>query len=221
VKPPAHVPRIRDYLALLKKGWIVILCATALSAGAGWLAWQTSTPVYESTARVFIKTPGGAMPVDAYHGHLTAVWRTRTLQQLADSSQVTMRTIEQLDLNDRPSELASRIAVRIKESAMMEIVVTGRDPDLTRATVYAVAENMVALSKQMSEVDTGGVELLLVDAGGPPVRRGSMWQVIIPGGMLGLAISAVLVLCYGLARNTVLGKAHLDHVVDEAVSGKG
>jgi hypothetical protein len=48
-----------------------------------------------------------------------------------------------------------------------------------------------------------------------------VWWVTISGGMLGLAISAVLVLCYGLARNTVLGKGHLHHVVDEAVSGKG
>jgi capsular polysaccharide biosynthesis protein len=215
------VPRIRDYLHLLKNGWIVILCATVLSVGAGWFAWQTSAPVYDSTARVFVTTPGGATPLDAYYGHLTSVSRTVTLQQLARSPQVTMRTIEALDLDDRPSQLASRISVRVKDSAMMDIVVTGRDPDLTQATANAVAENLVALSRQMREVDTASADLILVDAADPPVRRGSVWQVIIPGGMLGLAISAVLVLCYGLARNRVLGKGHLHHVVDEAVAGKG
>lgn len=221
MRPPAHAPRVRDYLELLRRGWLVILCATILSAGAGWLAWQTAAPVYDSTARVFVTTPGGATPLDAYYGHLTSVSRTVTLQQLARSPQVTMRTIEKLELDDRPSQLAARISVRVKDSAMMDVVVTGHDPELTQATANAVAENLVALSRQMRDVDTGSAELILVDAADPAIRRGSMWQALIPGGMLGLAISAVMVLCYGLVRNRVLGKRHLDHVVDEAVAGKG
>jgi len=221
MRPPANVPRVREYFELLRRGWIVILCATALSVGAGWLAWQTAPPIYDSTARVFVTTPGGATPLDAQYGHLTSVSRTVTLAQLARSPQVTMRTIEKLDLDDRPSALAARITVRVKDSAMMDVIVTGRDPELTQATANAVAENLVGLSRQMRDVDTGSAELILVDAGDPAVRRGSVWQAIIPGGMLGLAISAVLVLCYGLARNRVLGKGQLDRVVDEAVAGKG
>lgn len=221
MRPPAHAPRVRDYLELLRRGWLVIVCATVLSAGAGWLAWQTAAPVYDSTARVFVTTPGGATPLDAYYGHLTSVSRTVTLQQLARSPQVTMRTIEKLELDDRPSQLAARISIRVKDSAMMDVIVTGRDPELTQATANAVAENLVALSRQMREVDTGSAELILVDAADPAIRRGSMWQALIPGGMLGLAFSAVMVLCYGLVRNRVLGKRHLDHVVDEAVAGKG
>jgi capsular polysaccharide biosynthesis protein len=221
VRPPPNAPRVRDYLNLLRRGWIVILCATALSAGAGWVAWMTTEPVYDSTARVFATTPGGATPLDAYHGHLSSVSRTITFQQLARSPQVTMRTIEQLDLDDRPSQLASRILVKVKDSAMIDVVVTGRDADLTQATANAVAENLVALSRQMSQVDTGSAELILVDAADPSVRRGSMWQVILPGGLLGLAISSVFVLGYGLVRDKLVGKGHIHHVVDEAIAGKG
>ena len=50
------MPRVRDYLLMLRNGWLVILAATALSVGAGWLAWQTTDPVYSSTARVFATT---------------------------------------------------------------------------------------------------------------------------------------------------------------------
>ena len=166
------MPRVRDYLQLLRRGWAVILIATALSAGAGWLAWQTSAPVYDSTARVFVTTAGGATPLDAYYGHLTSLSRTTTIQQLARSPQVTMRTIEQLDLDDRPSQLASRITLRVKNSAMVDIIVTGRDPDETRATANSVAENLVGLSRQMSGVDTGSAELVLVDAADPSGQAG-------------------------------------------------
>jgi capsular polysaccharide biosynthesis protein len=220
MRPPARVPRVRDYLHLLRNGWIVILCATALSVGAGWMAWQTADPVYQSTARVFATTKGSATPVDAYYGHLNSVSRTLTIQSLARSPQITMRTIDQLGLEDTPGDLAARIAVGVKNSALMDIVVTGGDPTLTRRTANAVAANLMQLTREMGGVDTSNVDLALVDSAGPGERVGSMWQFMWHAGALGLAISVVLVLAYGLVTNKLLGKGHVDRVVDEAVAGR-
>ncbi|OBA75529.1 hypothetical protein A5633_19885 [Mycolicibacterium elephantis] len=220
MRPPANVPRIRDYLRLLANGWIVLLCATALSAGAGWLAWQSTPPTYTSTARVFAVTPGGATTVDAYHGHLNSLSRNVTTQHLARSRQVTVRTIQQLDLNTSPAELAARITVVGKNSALLEVNVAGSDPDLTRQTADAVTRNLVALTKEMAAVDTGSAELVVVDAAQPAVRQGSMWQFVVAAGALGFALSAVLVLAYGLLRDRMHGSRQLDHVVDEAIAGQ-
>jgi capsular polysaccharide biosynthesis protein len=214
------VPRLRDYLQMLRNGWIVILAATALSVGAGWMAWQTAAPVYSSTARVFATTKGSATPVDAYYGHLNSVSRTLTIQSLARSPQVTMRTIDQLGLDVTPGELAARIAVGVNTSALMDVVVTGGDPTTTRRTANAVAANLMQLTREMGGIDTSNVDLVLVDSAGPAERVGSAWQFMIHAGLLGLAISAVLVLAYGLVRNKVLGKGHVDRVVDEAVAGR-
>jgi capsular polysaccharide biosynthesis protein len=214
------VPRLRDYLQMLRNGWIVILAATALSVGAGWMAWQTSAPVYSSTARVFATTKGSATPVDAYYGHLNSVSRTLTIQSLARSPQVTMRTIDQLGLDVTPGDLAARIAVGVNTSALMDVVVTGGDPTTTRRTANAVAANLMQLTREMGGIDTSNVDLVLVDSAGPAERVGSMWQFMIHAGLLGLAISAVLVLAYGLVRNKVLGKGHVGRVIDEAVAGR-
>ncbi|HEX2213213.1 MAG TPA: hypothetical protein VHH12_07150 [Mycobacterium sp.] len=221
MRPPANAPRIRDYLRLLVSGWLVILLATAASAGAGWLAWQTSAPLYVSTARVFVTTPGSATTLDAYYGHLNSISRIVTLQHLARSPQVTMRTIEQLDLDETPAELATTISVRVRDSAMLDIVVTGDEPDQTRRIANAAAEHLVRLSKEMATVDTSSPELVLVDPADPSVRQGSMWRFIIPAGAIGLAISCVLVLAYGLLRDKLYGKGHVDHVVDEALTREG
>ena len=220
MRPPARVPRLRDYLLMLRNGWIVILAATALSVGAGWVAWQTANPIYSSTARVFATTKGSATPVDAYYGHLNSVSRTLTIQSLARSPQVTMRTIDQLGLDVTPGDLASRIAVGVTTSALMDVVVTGDDPTVTRRTANAVAANLMQLTREMGGLDTSNVDLILVDSAGPAERVGSMWQFMLHAGALGLAISAVLVLAYGLVRNKVLGKGHVDRVVDEAVAGR-
>jgi capsular polysaccharide biosynthesis protein len=205
---------------MLRNGWLVILAASALSVGAGWLAWQTSDPVYSSTARVFATTRGSATPVDAYYGHLNSVSRTLTIQSLARSPQVTMRTIEQLGLEDSPGDLASRVSVGVTTSALMDIQVTGGDPTQTRRIANAVAANLMQLTREMGGLDTSNVDLVLVDSAGPADRVGSMWKFMFHAGALGLALSAVLVLAYGLVRNKVLGKGHVDRVVDEAVAGR-
>ncbi|MCV6979100.1 hypothetical protein H7I53_02505 [Mycolicibacterium pulveris] len=220
MRPPANVPRIRDYLRLLANGWVVLLCATALSAGAGWLAWQSTPPAYTSTARVFAVTPGGATPVDAYYGHLNSLSRNVTTQQLARSRQVTVRTIERLDLKTSPAELASRITVVGRNSVLLEVVVAGGDPDLTQRTADTVTHNLVALTKEMAAVDTGSAELVVVDAAEPAVRQGSVWQFVIAAGALGFVLSALLVLAYGLLRDRMHGARQLDHVVDEVLTGR-
>jgi capsular polysaccharide biosynthesis protein len=220
MKSPENVPLMRDYLQLLRGGWIVIVCATVLSVGAGWLAWETSDPVYSSTAKVFATTKGSATPVDAYYGHLNSVSRTLTIQSLARSPQVTMRTIDQLGLQTTPGDLAGRIAVVVTNSALMDIVVTGSDPTVTRRTANAVAANLMQLTREIGGIDTSNVDLSLVDSGSAPERVGSMWQFMFHAGALGLAISVVLVLGYGLVRNKLLGKGHVDRIVGEAVAGR-
>jgi capsular polysaccharide biosynthesis protein len=209
-----------DYLVLLRNGWIVILATTALSVGAGWIAWETSDPVYSSTARMFATTRGSATPIDAYYGHLNSVSRTLTIQRLARSPQITARTVDQLGLQDTPDGLGSRITVGVTTSALVEVQVTGDDPELTRRTTNAVAANLLQLTREMGGVDTSNVELAIVDAAGPADRLGSMWQFMLHAGLLGLALSAVLVLAYGLVRNKVLGKRDVDRVVEEAVAGR-
>ncbi len=124
MRPPARVPRGRDYLRLLANGWIVIVLTTALSAGAGWVGWMTKAPVYSSTAKVFATTKGAATPADAYYGNHNSVQRTLTIRALARSPQITVRTIDQLGLHDTPDDLASRIAVSAGQTSVMDLSVT-------------------------------------------------------------------------------------------------
>jgi hypothetical protein len=102
----------------------------------------------------------------------------------------------------------------------MDVVVTGDDPTLTRRTADAVAANLMQLTRAMAGVDTSNVDLALVDSAAPGERQGAMWKFMLSAGAFGLALSAVLVLGYGLVRNKLLGKGHVDRVVDEVVAGR-
>jgi capsular polysaccharide biosynthesis protein len=217
VKPPSQVPRVRDYLQLLTDGWIVIVCATALSAGGGWLARETTPATYQATTRVFVVTPGGAEVVDAYYGNISAEMRANTVQQLVRSSQVTKRTVDQLHLSETPQELAGRTTASAQK-ALVEIDVTGYDPELTRAAANGVTSNLIQLSREMSSLDTAAGDIVLVDAAtGASNQRGSLSGVLLLGGSLGLALSMVLVIARGLAKDRVLSRNHVGHIADEAI----
>ena len=136
--PPADVPRLRDYLQIAARGWVVLVCATVLSVGLGWVAWQTVTPVYDSSARVLIKSNGNATPLDALYGQINSETRVLTYQYLARSSRVTGPTIDQLGLPQTTGDLAGRITITPSLTPVLDIVVKGTDPDETRQVANAV-----------------------------------------------------------------------------------
>jgi capsular polysaccharide biosynthesis protein len=216
VKPPERVPRIRDYLRLLRDGWLVIVGATALSVGAGWVAHETTPAVYQATTRVFVVTPGGAQVVDAYYGTLNSETRAITVQPLVISQRVTMRTIEDAQLNETPEGLAGRITSKV-QGALVDITVTDSDPVRARDTANALAKNLIEVEKEMTTVETAGVDLVLVDsANSASDARKPVKRFLLMGGAFGLAISTILVLAYGLFRDRVLAADQVEIVADEA-----
>jgi capsular polysaccharide biosynthesis protein len=196
-------------------GWIVVLCATVLSTVIGWLTWQTSQPVYQSTITLFVVTPGPAAPLDAYHGDLNSLASTATYEQLARSSKVTGRTIDKLGLSQTPGELAGRITVVPTTTALIGVTVTDTDPDRTRETANVLGASMVDLSREMADKDNSGTELVMVGDAGPAVRQGTMWRSMFTGAALGLGISVLLVLAHGTIRDSVRTRGQVGHVVDE------
>ena len=211
--PPADAPRLGDYARIVGRGWLVIVCATVLSIGMGWLAWQTTTPVYDSSSRVVVKSIGDATPLDAFYGQATAESRVLTYQYLARSARVTGPTVDQLQLPQTIDELAGRISITPTLTPVLDIVVKGTDPDETREVANAVTANLIAVSSELAKVDGGGTELVLVDEAGTPKREGSLVRNLVEAGVVGLLISVVLVLAWGLVQDQLLGRRQLGRVV--------
>lgn len=216
MRPPSDAPKGTDYLLMLSRGWIVILCATVLSAGVGWLSWQFAKPTYQSTSKVMVATPGAATTFDSFYGLLNSRSRILSYLLLSHSNQVASRTIEQLGLSDTPADLSKRIVVLPSSTPVFDIAVTGDDPDETQAVTEAVTTNLIALSRQMATVDTAATELIQVDSAGPAQRMGSMWSRVGQAAVLGLILSIVAVIGWALLHGRVLGRRQLARVVEDA-----
>src|SRR6185295_7513758 len=94
-------------------------------------------------------------------------------QLLAHSNRVTQRTIDQLGLAETTNELAARISIPPTATPLLNIVVTGADPEDTRRVAEGVTASLIAVSHEMAQVDTAGTELVQVDDAGPAQRQGS------------------------------------------------
>lgn len=216
MKAPADAPRVGDYLLIVARGWVVVVVATALSVGVGWLAWQFGERDYTSSSKVMITTPTGATTFDAFYGLLNSRSRITTYETLVHGNQVTSRTIQQLGLTDTPDELAGRVVIPPSSSPVLDVMVRGKDPAQTQAIAQAVTDNLIALSGQMAKVDTAATGLVQVDPAGPAQRVGSATQSMTVAGGLGLLLSVVFVIGSALLRGRVLGRRQLARVVEQA-----
>lgn len=237
MKAPTDVPRGRDYLAMLARGWVIIALATLLSMGAAWAATGLRAPEYEASASVFAEVAGDPGVFSAYAGGMAANARVPTYIDLATSNLVAGRAIEELKLDTAPAELASRVsgewvpgganAWGRANSALIRISVTARDPDTAVKTVNSLAGHLVALSRELEwgqskETDpiqyTGpAAELVPVDrAHAAHLVTTPLWRTLAIGAGLGLACGALMVLGMGIVRDRVATRGQLDHIVKQA-----
>jgi capsular polysaccharide biosynthesis protein len=200
--------------------WLVIVFATAVSVGAGWLAHRTADPSYQATTRLAVVAPASAEVFDAYYGHLAAAGRAVSVGQLAKNPQVAKRTIDQLGLHETPAELIKRITPVVKD-AVVTITVTGDSPELARDTADSVLYNLVAITDEMADLEKSGTDVLVIDgASGVADHRAPLEQYLELGGLLGFGLSVVMVIALGRARGAVLTEGQVAHIVDEAAAGR-
>ena len=169
---------------------------------------------------MLITAPGDATTLDAIYGQIVAESRILSYQLLARSNRVTQRTIDQLDLAETTDGLAARISVAPTSTPLLNIAVTGTDPEDTRRVADGVTASLIAVSHEMAQVDTAGTELVQVDPAGPAKRQGSLTGSMIEAGVLGFVVSFFLVLAWGLIENRLLGRRQLERVVNDAAGAR-
>jgi capsular polysaccharide biosynthesis protein len=218
---------------MIARGWLVIVCATVLSAAAAVAAAEAmQDPMYAADTRSFAIVPGDAQTHAAYEGNRGAAVRMSTYQQLATSTIVTQRTIDDLGLRETPQELAERITTRTVPgdlsrfayplSVLLELQVTGSDPGSTVDVANAVTRNLIAASQEVEWHDTeSGPALVLVDEAKSAHEAGESWTYhAAVGAALGLALSVLAVLASGAARDRIFNRDQIEGVATD-LAGAG
>jgi len=225
------VPRVRDYLRMVANGWLVILVATLLSAAAVVASDRyVQDPVYAASTQLFAVVPGDAQTHSAYEGNRGSTVRIQTYSQLAVSTIVTQRAIDELGLPDTPVQLAKRISVRSVPdtlsrfsyplSVLISVRVTGNDPQRTVDVANAVGRNLVAASQELEwSGSESGPALVMIDDAKTATNAGRSWLTNAGiGAAVGFLLSCLAVIAIGVRRDKVLSREQIGYVAEQSAA---
>lgn len=235
MRAPVDVPRLRDYLVMLGRAWLLILVATVVSAGAAVAAVELRAPKYAASDLMFATVAGDSSVFALWSGQLGANNRIPTYTLLAKSDLVVQRTIDQLKLPTTAGELASRITADWEpgganpwgraKSALLRVTVTGRDPASVVKEVNGIASNLMAVSRELEwheskvtdEIQYKGASAELVPVYAAPAAHvvpTPIRRPLVLGAGMGFGISVVLLLAVEIARDTVLTRGQFKYIVN-------
>ncbi|WP_092667627.1 polysaccharide biosynthesis tyrosine autokinase [Agrococcus carbonis] len=188
---------LRDFARLLRKYWALLIVATLLGVGAGWLAALLQPPTYTASTRVFVSVRSGETASDLAQGSSYTESRVASYASLANSQRVLDDVIAQLELGTDYWTLAEHVEATIVPDTTV-IDITASDGDAVRAVALADA-TAASLSTTVSEIESrpglsSPVQLAVVQAARPPeaptTPRPALYMTL--AGLLGLALAAVI-----------------------------
>ena len=103
---------IGEYLAALRKRWYVIVVLAVLGAGIGYQQAQASTPMYRSTAKVFVSLARGDTMADLVQGSTYTRNLVESYVQLTTVPAVLEPVIAELGLHRHGQALAVDVTPR-------------------------------------------------------------------------------------------------------------
>lgn len=134
---------LRDYIASLRKNWIVIVALAVLGALAGYAYGQTQPDLYRSQSSVMVIPARGDNTSELVQGSNYVQNLVQTYAVVATSPTVLDPVIRSLGLDTTPQALASTISVESPlNTVVLNISVVARDPRSAQTIADAVATEL-------------------------------------------------------------------------------
>ncbi|MCI1676111.1 MAG: polysaccharide biosynthesis tyrosine autokinase [Ancrocorticia sp.] len=140
---------LREYLAIFRKNWILILLSTLLVTGAAAVYSLTATPQYQAKTELFVSVRSGdASTGDLSQGSNFARQAVTSYVSVVTSSIVLDEVIKELDLDTTSTELAKQVEASSPTNTVL-IDISYTDPDPEKAarvtnTIGTVFANVVS-----------------------------------------------------------------------------
>lgn len=161
--------------ASLKKRWHLLAAATAIGAAAGLTMSLLATPVFQSTATLFVSINQGTTGTDLNQGTTYAQNQMQSFAQLATSSRVLQPVIEELQLDVTPQELARNVqVVSPSNTVILSVEASSTSPERAAAIANAIAEHLAEVVQEVSPVSADGAPSItasLVDGAVSPLYQ--------------------------------------------------
>ncbi|WP_310962214.1 tyrosine-protein kinase domain-containing protein [Nocardioides terrisoli] len=141
----------KEILRLARRRWKTVVSMVALALITAAAISFTATPIYHSTAKVFISTDVSNSS-EAYFASVFSTQRVQSYADLATSGEVMQKVIDRLNLNMTPAELAQKISASVTTNTVI-ITLEVKDPNARTAQQIAQAE-AEELTQYLADIET-------------------------------------------------------------------
>ena len=176
----------QQLIKMVRRRWLIVAVTTAALLLVSVIVSLVTPPTYQATSRLFVSMPNAASVNEVYQGGLFSQARVASYAKLITSTALAERTIEAMDLDMTPRDLASRVSATV-------------DPGTVLITVKVVdhsPQNAVEIANGVSEAFV----LMAAELEAPQNKAGASTRVAVFQG----ADSAIWVSPNKL-RNVILG----------------
>lgn len=226
VKLEGHALELRDYVRILRRGWLPIVLFTLVGAGAAATYSIVQVPVFGSTSKVFVSTSSGQTTQDLVQGNSFTVQRVKTYSDLATTPIVLLPVVASLGLNTTAGELAQRVTVSATaETTIIEISVEDRDPVLAADTANAISGSLAdavdKIEKPSGEGAVSPVRLTRVqqaEVSSSPVSPNVSLSVVL-GTLVGLLMGVGISVLREALDNRIRGRKDIEQITDTPIIG--
>lgn len=190
---------LRDYLRILRRRWPIILLSLVATVGAAAVYTARATPLYESTAQLFISTSTSSTSSDVYQGSLASTQRVASYADLVTGKELANRVISTRGLQTDATTLSKKVkAEAVPETVLLNISVSDPSPEVAKSLTEVYANQLSELVAELETPPNGSAPLLkatVVDPASLPTSPVSP----NPVRNVGLALVLGLLLGFGLA----------------------
>ncbi|RFA08326.1 chromosome partitioning protein [Subtercola boreus] len=192
---------LRDYLRVVRKGWVIIVAITLAGVAAASLISIAEVPKYLASSKVFVSAESAGSVSELSQGSSFTQNQVKSYTDVVTTPAVLQPVIDQLGLDISAADLAKQVTA---STAVGTVVV---DISVTDESAQHAAEIANAIS---STFETVVAKLVPVNASGAsPVKISVLQQALVPtepsspNTRLNLVIGAALGLIAGLIVATL------------------
>jgi capsular exopolysaccharide synthesis family protein len=214
---------MRNYIRIIRKGWIVIVTAACAGVAVGALASLLTTPSYVSSTQLFVSVQSqeSSTPGDAVQGSSAAQQKVRSYVDVVTSDTVLIPVMRELGIEGTAAELAANISVDSPlNTVLINITVTNTDARLAAEIVNAVGDSFINVIVNDLESATGDGPSLVKIATIIPGLEAT--EPSSPRTEINLTLGLLVGLASGIAtavlRNTLDTRIHSSHDIELVTS---
>ncbi len=186
---------IRDYLRMLRRGWLAVLAITAAVLGMSMAYLALAPKTYSATTVLYVSANDPESITDLQQGSQFTQNTAVTFAELIDSATVLGSVAQNLRPQENVDDLVASVSATVREeTTLIDVSATGRSPARVALIANATAASAIRVVPALEPGPTGRslVQLRQVQQAVEPTRA------VSPNTRRILALGLVVGFCLGL-----------------------